>query len=412
MKENFIDLSNVGFSEEDIKEISQIYIVACGSAYHVGIAAQYVIEDLAKIPVRVELGSEFRYRNQLLLFIGSEICFILFIPRSFCTLIKRAYSLNKIFFYFHKDMVLENTSESLVIIGNGFDLMHGVESSYWDFQKTIGKNSSLRFYMETYLDTSDLWSNLEESLGKLNYSIFLNPGIIDMWLDNFGAYDPDAQAADFFAAVETAIAPTFEIPRELKQWFKKWIKTLVVQSDDRPFLMLHGDYKVLSFNYTEFIETLYGAKSNNVCYIHGCRKNRNNGKPSELILGHRPGMEDEQWDKVKLKPFKFKDPYKRYIMESALETAAREAAWYEEETTKKCSDIIKKHRSFFEELTTIKYIFVIGHSLSEVDYPYFEEICKKTNAKWYIGYHSLDDLKSLLSFVDKMNLREITVFRS
>lgn len=66
VKENFIDLSNVGLSEEDIKEISQIYIVACGSAYHVGIAAQYVIEDLAKIPVRVELGSEFRYRNPLL----------------------------------------------------------------------------------------------------------------------------------------------------------------------------------------------------------------------------------------------------------------------------------------------------------------------------------------------------------
>lgn len=130
-------------------------------------------------------------------------------------------------------MVLENPSESLVIIGNGFDLMHGVESSYWDFQKTIGKNTSFRFYMETYLDTSDLWSNLEESLGKLNYSIFLNPDIIDMWLDDFGAYNPDAQAADFFAAVETAIAPTFEIPRELKQRFKKWIKTLVVQSDDR-----------------------------------------------------------------------------------------------------------------------------------------------------------------------------------
>lgn len=47
--------------------------------------------------------------------------------------------------------------------------------------------------------------------------------------------------------------------------------------------------------------------------------------------------------------------------------------------------------------------------MSEVDYPYFEEICKKTNAKWYIGYHSLDDLKRLLSFVDKMNLREIMV---
>ena len=56
----------MGLSEEEIKGISQVYIVACGSAYHVGIAAQYVIEDLAHIPVRVELASEFRYRNPLL----------------------------------------------------------------------------------------------------------------------------------------------------------------------------------------------------------------------------------------------------------------------------------------------------------------------------------------------------------
>jgi glucosamine--fructose-6-phosphate aminotransferase (isomerizing) len=61
-----IDLTKVGLTDEDIKNISQIYIVACGSAYHVGVAAQYVIEDLARIPVRVELASEFRYRNPIL----------------------------------------------------------------------------------------------------------------------------------------------------------------------------------------------------------------------------------------------------------------------------------------------------------------------------------------------------------
>ena len=60
-----ISLDEVGFSEQEIREISQIYIVACGSAWHVGMAAQYVIEDLAQIPVRVELASEFRYRKNL-----------------------------------------------------------------------------------------------------------------------------------------------------------------------------------------------------------------------------------------------------------------------------------------------------------------------------------------------------------
>ena len=66
LKDGKIDLSEVGITEEDIRDISQIYIVACGSAYHVGVAAQYVIEDMAKIPVRVELASEFRYRKPLL----------------------------------------------------------------------------------------------------------------------------------------------------------------------------------------------------------------------------------------------------------------------------------------------------------------------------------------------------------
>ena len=66
VKDGNIDFSEVGMTEEQMKAISQIYIVACGSAWHVGMAAQYVMEDLAKIPVRVELASEFRYRKPLL----------------------------------------------------------------------------------------------------------------------------------------------------------------------------------------------------------------------------------------------------------------------------------------------------------------------------------------------------------
>ena len=58
-----IDLEEIGLSDEDIRNISQIYMVACGSAYHVAVSAQYVFEDLAGIPVRVELASEFRYRD-------------------------------------------------------------------------------------------------------------------------------------------------------------------------------------------------------------------------------------------------------------------------------------------------------------------------------------------------------------
>ena len=58
-----IDLKETGLTEETLRGISRIDIVACGSAWHVGMAAQYVIEDLAKIQVRVELASEYRYRS-------------------------------------------------------------------------------------------------------------------------------------------------------------------------------------------------------------------------------------------------------------------------------------------------------------------------------------------------------------
>ena len=63
VKDGVIDFTDIDITEEEIKKYSQIYIVACGSAWHVGVEAQYVIEELAQIPVRVELASEFRYRE-------------------------------------------------------------------------------------------------------------------------------------------------------------------------------------------------------------------------------------------------------------------------------------------------------------------------------------------------------------
>ncbi len=61
-----IDLSRAGLTDEILSSVSEICIAACGSAWHVGVAAQYGIEDIAGIPVRVELASEFRYRKMLL----------------------------------------------------------------------------------------------------------------------------------------------------------------------------------------------------------------------------------------------------------------------------------------------------------------------------------------------------------
>lgn len=66
VKDGKIDLSAAGLTDNDLKAVSHITMVACGSAYHAALTAQYVIEDLSRIPVRVELASEFRYRSPIL----------------------------------------------------------------------------------------------------------------------------------------------------------------------------------------------------------------------------------------------------------------------------------------------------------------------------------------------------------
>ncbi|MCC2255211.1 glutamine--fructose-6-phosphate transaminase (isomerizing) [Ruminococcus sp. CLA-AA-H200] len=66
VKDGAIDFTEVGLTDETLKNLERIYIVACGSAYHVGMAARYVLEDMVRIPVEVDLASEFRYRNPIL----------------------------------------------------------------------------------------------------------------------------------------------------------------------------------------------------------------------------------------------------------------------------------------------------------------------------------------------------------
>jgi len=59
-------IEELNMTDEELASIRKIHIVACGSAYHTGVTAKYVIEDLARIPVEVDVASEFRYRNPIL----------------------------------------------------------------------------------------------------------------------------------------------------------------------------------------------------------------------------------------------------------------------------------------------------------------------------------------------------------
>ncbi len=66
IKDNDIVIEELNMSDEELCAVNKIHIVACGSAYHAGVTGKYVIEGLARIPVEVDLASEFRYRDPIL----------------------------------------------------------------------------------------------------------------------------------------------------------------------------------------------------------------------------------------------------------------------------------------------------------------------------------------------------------
>lgn len=297
---------------------------------------------------------------------------------------------------------------TLYVIGNGFDLMHGVPSAYSDFRDSMGKRSELREALETYIQADDLWWNFEEALAHLDTTAMAYA--VEDGLSLYNAYDADAQVADYYLAIDMGMAPADTITEQLPKRFRRWVETLRLPNDHKALGgLIAADAKCMVFNYTEFVETLYGAKD--VCYLHGSRKR----KGDKLILGHSYSAEvpNPDW-----KPPKYKDKFKRSMLEAALDDAAEHVSWYDDETTKNSLAIIEAHREFFEGLHAIDTVVVIGHSLSEVDWDYFKETIKQNadaaSMQWIIGCHSAADLERIDRFASAMGIRaeQITVFRT
>lgn len=307
-----------------------------------------------------------------------------------------------------------DSASTLYIIGNGFDLMHDVPSSYWHFRNSIGRNNPLRYALDKYLNVKEWWSDFEEALAHLNVGKMRNDLTVDMRLDVFDAYSPEAKASDFFIAAETVMEPANIITRELPRRFRMWVEGLSVPTSARPLKDLIVNGKVLCFNYTEFIEDLYGVSHGKVCYIHGCRKKRKGQPKEELILGHRPVWEydGEQSPKAVKHLHTGK---KGALLDAAYDTTINYLNWYDEATTKDCASIIRSHQSFFDSLHSIKQIVVIGHSMAPVDWDYFMELHRHCpDADWYIGYHGVNDLKNCEKLSAKLGIdpRRIAIFKT
>ena len=316
------------------------------------------------------------------------------------------------------DEIWPKDDHVLYIIGNGFDLMHGVKSSYYAFRDSLGKRNSLREILETYLTPDDIWADFENALAHFNVSAIGSQFIVDNWLDWMDAYDEDAGAAEYYMAVEAAATPIQIIAQELPRRFRMWLESLSVGTEDRPLKELFRKGKVLCFNYTEFVETLYEIPEQNVCYIHGCRRTRRHHPKDRLILGHMPGASDDAFDFDDNSHTRITDPYRRAMSQIAQDQVLELIASYDEDLTKNCREIIAAHAPFFSALNEIENIVVIGHSFSQVDWDYFAEVAvnlsNRKRPHWYFGCHSLRDLKNLEQMLKKLNLENsnLSVFRT
>ena len=306
-----------------------------------------------------------------------------------------------------------SSKDPLFIIGNGFDLMHGVKSSYYTFRDSLGKNSSLRTWLESFWTPEDIWADLEDGLAHFDMNAMGGRFMVDNWLDVFDAYDEDASAASFLMAAEAAASPMIEVSTELPKRFRRWIETLAIGTDDRPLRNILTGGKVLNFNYTEFVETLYGIPADHICYIHGCRKEKN----GRLILGHRPEASESSYE-LNEKQKRRRATYRSSLIEAAQEQVFRIVSNCDQELSKDCASILKAHEGFFHSLKGTREIVVIGHSMSQVDWDYFKAIVSELDpqhaAVWYFGCHGLNDLKNLEALIRFLELKRdhVILFRT
>lgn len=302
----------------------------------------------------------------------------------------------------------------LCILGNGFDLMHNVRSSYYAFRDSIGKNNSLRITLEFYLTPEDIWADFEDSLARFNVGAMASSWLIEDWLDTFDAFDEDASVASFYMAAEWAAEPMRAIGDELPKRFRRWADGLTVGTADRPLKELFRNSKVLCFNYTEFVETMYGVPSENVCYIHGSRK-RKKGRPTEkLILGHLPGASDDAYDFDDSRRRGAKNPFRHKMVELAQENAIRIISEWDDELTKDSRKIILEHKDFFDGLSGITTVVTVGHSFAPVDQDYFAAVAAALPdpgaVRWYFGCHGLHDLERLEQLLINIGLDRSSVY--
>ncbi len=277
---------------------------------------------------------------------------------------------------------------TLIIIGNGFDISHGIKTRYSDFRNWLlsQKKNNLVALMDTFFSNErDVWGNLEAALGEYDEDSVLSYCRPDEEFD----YDHSLSSA---ARVEDSPNDIFlPVLEDFKDCFKEWVDSIELIGVQK-VMTLPIDALYLTFNYTDTLETIYGITPQNIAHIHGSRQLND-----EYIIGHNNTRNpSDAWDDESLD---FECQAKENII-----------SWMNE-LIKNYRDNIRKHQDFFNRLIDVKQIITYGHSMSEIDWPYFEEIINKTgrDIPWRISCFSETDIGNANRFRFHFNLTNLSI---
>lgn len=272
-------------------------------------------------------------------------------------------------------------SHRLYVIGNGFDLWHGIPSSLTQFKRYVqATDRDVYREVEEYLPTQADWSDLELALANMDVDALIDN--LGHFMASYGAEDwSDSGHHDFQYEVQNV---TERLSRGMQQRFAEWIRKLPIPSPataGKRLAVLDADALFFSFNYTNTLGALYGVPPEQILFIHGCADLADD----ELVLGHA-------WHPQSRKSLNDRPDIEE--IDTRLMEANDIIDDYFSATFKRSTELIGDHREFFDALTEVEQVIVLGHSLSAVDTAYFTALNEQRSvaeAQWQIACRSSDE---------------------
>ncbi len=265
----------------------------------------------------------------------------------------------------------------LFILGNGFDKAHLLSTDYTDYRKYIEENnpSLLNNIESAYGVWKDIkfWEDFEERLGEGDEfeAEFYNMGIqsIEEMITDEGDEMPDVEQT-----LRTHFEVYYRFMEELGESFCDWVRTIDLEEVIPTYRFDKTDL-FFTFNYTKVLEEVYGIPNSRVVHIHGSVDD------DCVVIGHGNKAKVEEYEEEENKCEEELEKNMAVIFGGISE-------FYRLSLKNPEENMIHVP---FGEYAGVKEVHIMGHSLGDVDIPYFAEIKKavESNAEWFLYIYDL-----------------------